>query len=307
MIFGPGGVGKSLIALTCGISVAAGREIIPGIIPHLKGPVLYLDWETTGPVINDRIQAIAAGHGFPAPKILYRRCIKPLADDAEKLSEVVAERKVVMVIVDSAAYAMGTSGEYGDANESVLRMHEGLRIMGATALIVDHVNKAEQRAKPGTATPYGSAYKTNAVRISWEIRKAPDNGNGLHINMYHAKSNDTAQMQPIGLTLDWDENVIRFRQTPIVDETPVEEEEGPRSIRAVILELVADGATINKADIARYLGRENDETTKEAIRKAVWRLDRAKRITVDDLGNIREGGTIKVFQTLLGGRGDDVP
>jgi hypothetical protein len=125
--------------------------------------------------------------------------------------------------------------------------------------------------------------------------------------MYHAKSNDTAQMQPIGLTLDWDENVIRFRQTPIVDETPVEEEEGPRSIRAVILELVADGATINKADIARYLGRENDETTKEAIRKAVWRLDRAKRITVDDLGNIREGGTIKVFQTLLGGRGDDVP
>jgi len=286
MIFGPGGSGKSLLALTCGLSVAAGREIIPGIFPRLKGPVLYLDWETTGSVINDRIQSIAAGHGFDPPKILYRRCIKPLADDAEKLSEIVAERKVIMVIVDSAAYAMGSSGEYGDANESVLRMHEGLRIMGATALIVDHVNKVDQKAKPGTATPYGSAYKTNAVRISWEVRKGPDIDDGLRINLYHAKSNDTRQLEPIGLELDWDEDKIIFKQVSM-DEIRIDPviEKPDMSIPARILSLLSDGDRLSKAAIPGLLNLDDDRG-RAAIRQALHRLEKLGRTTEDDQGKM---------------------
>lgn len=155
LLFGPGGVGKSLVALTCGLSVACGREIIPGIPPATHGPVLYLDWETTADVINDRIQSIAKGHGFSPSGMLYRRCVRPLADDAEELSVIVAERGVVLVIVDSAAYAMGGAQEYGDANESVLRLHEALRLIGVSSLIVDHVNKTDAKSKGGTSTPYG--------------------------------------------------------------------------------------------------------------------------------------------------------
>ena len=253
MIFGPGGVGKSLLGLTCALSVACGREIIPGIAPAVKGPVLYLDWETTADVINDRIVSISNGHDFKPAGMLYRRCVRPLADDAEELSSIVAEKKVVMVVVDSAAYAMGAQGEYGDANESVLRLHEALRLIGATALIIDHVNKTDQRAKPGTATPYGSAYKTNAVRISWEVRKAPS-ANGLAINLYHAKSNDTRQLDPIGLSLEWDEDLIRFAKAQIVEETEEPAAPGPSNYtRPAIIELLEDGDGMTSAAICRSL------------------------------------------------------
>lgn len=265
MIFGPGGVGKSLLGLTCALSVACGREIIPGIAPAVKGPVLYLDWETTADVINDRIVSIANGHGFKPTGMLYRRCVRPLADDAEELSSIVAEKKVVMVVVDSAAYAMGAQGEYGDANESVLRLHEALRLIGATSLIIDHVNKTDQRAKPGTATPYGSAYKTNAVRISWEVRKAPS-ANGLAINLYHAKSNDTRQLEPIGLALEWDEDLIRFSKAEVAG--PVEDDDsrpGPDNYtKPAIIELLEDGG-MTSAAICRTLSNIKAATVRSNL------------------------------------------
>ena len=284
MIFGPGGVGKSLIALTCAMSISAHREIIPGIKPAEKGSTLYLDWETTRDVVNDRVQSIAKGHGFEAPKIIYRRCIKPLADDAERLAEVIAERDVKLVVVDSAAYAMGSSGEYGDANESVLRMHEALRLMNTTALIVDHVNKTDTKSKPGSATPYGSAYKTWAARISWEIRKGPEVNGGLMVNLYHAKSNDTAQMQPMGLELDWDTDVIRFKSISVVSDQHQEEEQPvKRSCSKKILDLLAGGERINRNAIP---GLVNEDSAN--VRQAIHRLSSSNKILIDEDGWVEE-------------------
>jgi len=267
MIFGPGGVGKSLLGLTCALSVAAGREIIPGIKPAVKGPVLYLDWETTAEVINDRIQAIAAGHDFKPSGMFYRRCVRPLADDAEELSAVVAEKKIVLVVVDSAAYAMGSQGEYGDANESVLRLHEAIRLIGVTSLIIDHVNKTDQRAKPGQATPYGSAYKTNAVRISWEVRKAPS-VDGLAINLYHAKSNDTALLAPIGLALDWGHDAITFRQSSVIEEEPEPSIGQESRVKAAILELLTDG----EMDLNVIVSTLSGSFTEKTVRGTVYRM-----------------------------------
>jgi hypothetical protein len=247
LLFGPGGVGKSLIALTCGLSVAYGLEIIPGMPPAQTGPILYLDWETTKDVINDRIQNIANGHDFkPVPKsVYYRRCVRPLANDAEELSALVADKGIVLVIVDSSAYAMGAQGEYGDANESILRMHEGLRIIGVTSLLVDHVNKTDAKAKGGAATPYGSAYKTNAARVSWEVRKEAS-AEGLRISLYHAKSNDTALLPPIGIALDWTYDSIKFRKTEV--EAPVTEPVEDRTLLKLMIELTDD---VSEIEISR--------------------------------------------------------
>ena len=299
MVFGPGGVGKSLLGLTCGMSVANGREIIPGIAPAVKGHVLYLDWETTREVINDRIQAIGAGHGFKPTGMFYRRCVRPLADDAEELSAIVAEKKIVLVIVDSAAYAMGAPGEYGDANESVLRLHEALRLMNATALIIDHVAKTDLRAKPGTATPYGSAYKTNAARISWEVRKAPS-ANGLAINLYHAKSNDTRQLEPIGLSLEWEEGLIRFSKSDvIVDEEP---ETGTVSAADRIIAVVAGGEHWELQAINKILYDIKYDTLKHKVSFLV----RTGRLHKDEAGRVYEPPQAGVkLRSLPGSRGLD--
>jgi hypothetical protein len=279
--------------------VANGREIIPGIAPAVKGHVLYLDWETTREVINDRIQAIGAGHGFKPTGMFYRRCVRPLADDAEELSAIVAEKKIVLVIVDSAAYAMGAQGEYGDANESVLRLHEALRLMNATALIIDHVAKTDLRAKPGTATPYGSAYKTNAARISWEVRKAPS-ANGLAINLYHAKSNDTRQLEPIGLSLEWEEGLIRFSKSDvIVDEEP---ETGTVTTADRIIAVVAGGEHWELQAISKILYDIKYDTLKHKVSFLV----RTGRLHKDEAGRVYEPPQAGVkLRSLPGSRGLD--
>ena len=276
LLFGPGGVGKSLIALACALSVAAEREIIPGLVPGLTGPVLYLDWETTPGVINDRIQAIAAGHGFKPVNMLYRRCIRPLADDAEELSMIVAERGVVMIVVDSAAYAMGASREYGDANESILRMHDAIRMIGVTSQIVDHVAKSEARGRGGTATPYGSAYKTNAARISWEIRKATT-VSGMAINLYHAKGNDTRDIPPFSINLDWEDTKIVFRRGEVSVEL---DEEAEVNTAAAIQELL-EGGRMKSGDIERTLEAFHQPAT---VRKNLSRMVAKGIIFKDEAG-----------------------
>ena len=300
MIFGPGGVGKSLVALTCGLSVACHREIIPGMAPATAGPVLYLDWETTADVINDRIQSIAKGHGFTPQGMFYRRSVRPLADDAEELSAIVATKGIVLVIVDSAAYAMGHQGEYGDANEAVLRLHEALRLIGVSSLIVDHVNKTESRSKGGTAQPYGSAYKTNAARISWEIRKAPSVEGELRINLYHAKSNDTAQLPPFSLGLAWDHDSIVFRTA----EDVVDDDEG--SVRPkteystdIILDLLADQKMPRHAIISATGLKEG------TVASALSRMVSRGLVRVDDDGLYSRANPPIKFRTSPGSRGLD--
>ena len=260
MIFGPGGSGKSLFALTCALSVALGREIIPGMPPTVHGPVMFLDWETSANTINYRCHAIAAGCSceLEPDNFIYRRSVKPLADDVEELCAVVALKKVVLVVIDSAAYAMGAQGEYGDANEATLRMHEALRLMNTASLVVDHVAKMDQRRVAGTASPYGSAYKTNAVRNSWEIRKAEGG-----INLYHAKANDMALLDPIGLNLEWTTSVVRFTKVEVAE--PARQVEGADS-RELISDHLSDGAKRSPATIAKELDL-NAATVRSTLRR----------------------------------------
>jgi hypothetical protein len=299
MIFGPGGVGKSLLGLTCAVSVKTGTELIPGAVPHQQGPVLYLDWETNKSTVNDRIQAICKGHGIDAPKIAYRRCIRPLYEDAERLAEVIAERGIILVVIDSAAYAMGGTGERGMPEETVLRMHEGIRLMGCSALIIDHVTKVDQKQKPGTATPYGSAYKTNAVRLSWEVRSGPDAGDGsLRINCYQAKSNDTEVMAPLGLSLDWGHGVIRYTAAGIEEAEEAEvvtERKVPATTR--ILELTAEGA-IPRVKLSEYLSDFPTANVYQALKRL---RDRGEIVVDGKTGMVYQPNT-PVLIPLTGGR-----
>jgi hypothetical protein len=213
LLYGPGGSGKSLIALTLAIAVAAGRELLPGTTQHVKGPVLYLDWETSRQKVNRRIVSICAGMEIEVPRgIYYRRQNKPLADDAEELSAFVAEHKIVYVVIDSAAQAIGHQGDYGDANEGALKLFEGIRYLGqVSTLIVDHVSKQELvlAGKKGRV-PYGSVYKINYSRAAWEIRPGEPIDGRLRLAIYDFKRNDDAEHPPLGLEMTWQPGSVAF-------------------------------------------------------------------------------------------------
>lgn len=296
IIFGPGGSGKSMIALACGLSVATHREIIPGVAPAVHGNVLYLDWETEYDEINDRIQAIAAGHKFTPEGMFYRQCRRPLADEVEKISEVVAEKKIVLVIVDSAAFAMGTQGEYGDSNESTIRMYTSLRLLGTSNHVVDHVNRTDARAKPGKSSPYGSIYKDNAARNNWELRKLLVNGT-MKVGLYHHKPNNTATLPSFGLELVWTDGAVVFRQASL----PGDDEEGfdeAENTAAAIKEIIADGpATLST--LAGYFPKEKYNTIKGTARRMVIR---GELIRHDETGMF-DFPTPAKLRTLPGYRG----
>ena len=214
LLYGPGGSGKSILALAGAMSVQDGREIIPGVAPGIKGNVLYLDWETDAPVLNERIIAIANGAGYTPSGITYRRCIRPLSDEAEEIAAVVAERDIVYMVVDSAGMAMGTGGEYGDSNESTLRLFDAIRHIGVSTQIVDHVSKQEMRNGKGKSVgllPYGSIYKVNLARSAWEIRnETTDQDESSRISLVHTKANDSRLKPQLNIEIIWETGVIRF-------------------------------------------------------------------------------------------------
>lgn len=254
LLYGPGGSGKSVIALACALSIQNGREIIPGVPPGIKGNVLYLDWETDGPVINERIQAIAAGAGFTSVPITYRRCIRPLAEEAEEISNAVAERDIVYMVIDSAGMAMGASGEYGDSNESTLRLFDAIRHIGISTQVIDHVSKQEMRSKGKVQglLPYGSVYKVNLARSAWEVRNGTsEDDETIRIALIHTKANDSRLKPQIGLEIDWQPGMITFRPAEVNAIDPVGRAD--ESAGQVIIELLEDGGSMRPPQLIRIM------------------------------------------------------
>jgi hypothetical protein len=208
VLYAPGGTGKSYLSLALALSIQLGREIVPGIPPAMTGPVLYLDWETNAKTVKYRIRKIATGMGFDPPRIAYRRCTAPLADDAEQLSVEIAKRGTVLVVIDSAGAAIGSMGDYGDANEGALRFFEAIRALGSdlTVIVIDHVKKPVFTKRGGPAPsdgPYGSVYKVNAARSVWELREAARGEDDVTCSLRHAKVNDSKIYRPITYRLVW--------------------------------------------------------------------------------------------------------
>jgi hypothetical protein len=227
MLYGPGGIGKSAVALALALSVAKGMEIVPGFAPAVKGPALYLDWETDPYVVRERVEYISKGHQFkPTADLYYRRCARPLVDDAEELAGLIDRKGIKFVVVDSAGPAMGTSGEYGDANEGAIKLFNAMRHIGATTLLVDHVSKQEMKNTKGEITgslPYGSIYKVNMARACWElVNNTTDDDDDIQVRVINTKANDSRLSMPVELSITWEsaQGVIAFNDGPAFEAQP---------------------------------------------------------------------------------------
>jgi hypothetical protein len=217
ILYAPGGVGKSVFATAVALSIAKGMEIIPGLAPQVKGPVLYIDYETDAYTVQERVNFIANGHDFkPTKDFYYRRSARPLADDAEELSRIVEEKGIKFAVVDSCGPAMGASTDRGDASDTTNRLFSALRLMNCTVLIVDHVSKDQMRNRKGEVVgsmPYGSVYKVNLARATWELQNGTSHhDDDIHLRLVNTKANDSRLWAPVLLDVVWDSSkeVILF-------------------------------------------------------------------------------------------------
>lgn len=259
ILFGDGGVGKSFFAIAMAVSLVSGRTVIEGFTPRGQMAATYLDWETDADDIDERVKAVCAGIGIAPVSIRYRPASRPLADSIEAVARQMAEEPGLL-IVDSVGLAQGMSSEGSDAADSALRFFAALRAVGSTSLSIDHVAKTGAGQPGGAGKPYGSTYKTNIARSTWELRQArtPDQDGTVHLGLFHRKANTMAKHRPIGLAMTFGPGVVRWSR----------EEVRPENLGGQTnVEMVADALRAHPLT-TREIAKETDLT--EAVIRAVF-------------------------------------
>jgi hypothetical protein len=273
-LYGPGGSLKSCITQAVFVSIAAHRELIPGIPPAISGPVLYLDWETNWRTVNARVQMICRGAGIDMPHgFHYRRMFHRLAEEADEIAAYVEQGGYVAVAIDSAAYAIGGQGEHTGAEDGALRFHEAIRYFGdrVSTLFINHVPGAEISGPLNghARKPYGSVFLINGARLNWELRKEAQLPDGRRLlKLLDLKPNDFAVHPPIHIAVDWTADSIGFAASS-AEAAVAPEAAGTLADR--IAELV-EGSRMSAADIARYLS-----ANPESVRVTLYRDKRFER------------------------------
>lgn len=215
ILFGPEGTGKSFLAAAAAASFRSGEPIIEGWVPSGKGQVLVLDWEDDEDEWNDRLLRITTGRGIPPVDIIYRYGRASLADDAEEITRIVAERHVGLVIVDSISKAAPPGREGGDPSDTASRLFAAVRFIGGTTLLLDHVTK--EAGTKGADRPYGSVMKPAFARVTFDLSRVDekDNPDIGHLILTNRKRNTGARTPRLGLRIDYSEEAVTFTPEPI--------------------------------------------------------------------------------------------
>jgi hypothetical protein len=221
ILFGPGGSGKSYFGALFAIAVATGRSVFPGWDTTRAGNVLILDWEADREEWNDRLWLVAEGAGVDPDeyrgRIRYRSCLTSLTDQVEELVKYVRDERIDLVIVDSVGMASPGAREGTDANEGALQLFRALRLLRTTALLIDHVSKQGAGSENGAKDPYGSIFKTNLARQTWEIKRddTTEDSPTADLVLTNRKVNNGPKRNPIGVRITYEDRAVVFERTDL--------------------------------------------------------------------------------------------
>jgi hypothetical protein len=225
-----------------------------------------LDYEDGPATWNDRLAAIAAGIGAPAPDVHYRSMSRPLADELEAIAAYVSEHCILLVIIDSLGLAAGATRDGDTVADGAFRLFEACRQVGTTFLMVDHVAGADLETGKPTSKPYGSVYKLNLARSAFELRREREgDSDRTELLLVHTKSNASARLPAQGFAVVREDGAIRFQpvevQAPdLVGALPLAERmarllmSGGQPVALISQELGATPATIRSV-VNRDRGR----------------------------------------------------
>lgn len=214
LAFGPGGTGKSTLALMVAMVATTGLEFWQLRSGVEQARILYLDYEDEEASQRRRLAKLAAGLGRERPHIHWKRAESSLTQIAESLSRQIAREKITALIVDSAGLACGVEPESADSANAYFRALRSLKI--DWSLTIAHQPKGKER----DPYPFGSVFWWNNPRMIWRtgLSRNDDNHDGIHLGLWHRKANNGMLGKPLAFH-------IRF----VGDEIRVTREE-PRSV-----------------------------------------------------------------------------
>jgi hypothetical protein len=265
-LFGEGGSCKGLIATAMAVCFATGKPFV-GFTAR-QGNVAYLDWEDDREEMGHRLRSVCRGMGIGVPKgsFYWRSCRAggTLKSQISQIAKEFSEREISYYIVDSVGLAAGSGSEHLPSEASALELFEALACLEATGVCIDHVAKSGIRDKSGPGQIYGSIYKTNLCRYSWEVKKQQDEGSSeAHVALFHNKTNRSKKWPPVGIGLCFEDDgrIVRLDREDVRD-IPVLAE-GTSIRQRMIRALEVARGPLHQEDLASNLGVDLVRVTSE--------------------------------------------
>ena len=209
LFFGEGKVGKSYLALALALMVRLPYLDNELELTPAKATPLILDYETDQEDMTHRLETLIKGFGLPPVSIPYRRCTMPFVDDIGNIQEIVNDKKVDFIIVDSLGVA-ASGGNLNDSQTATSFFQALRKLEGVTSLIITHTSK-DFGGGTGPKTPFGSVYFTNLARSVFEIKKQQEVGeDALDIALLHRSNNTGRLIPPLGFRMVFDRDSVRL-------------------------------------------------------------------------------------------------
>ena len=217
IIYGAGGIGKSLVGLNLIQGLHSGFAVAG--LETMQQNALWLDWETTRNLAYWRNSEILRGRGieagrWPDPErpesprgrmVFYREMVGSLSDNVETVADEVERFNIGTVLVDSAIPACGGEAEATKPTQDFFTALRAIKPPNRdlSTLIIAHVTK-ESSGSSATATPFGSTVWKDRARDTFEL-KASQLRNAAYSDfaLHHRKSNMGPLHDPLGFRLTW--------------------------------------------------------------------------------------------------------
>ncbi len=202
-------------------------------------PVLYLDFELDADEQHRRALDLVAGmnlkdipenfYYLPVAMMKPREAFGIAAKECRRLG-------VKLVIVDSVGFALdGDSESARDVLGFYRACVQPLKDAGASPLLIDHQAKILKGEKYADKQAFGSVYKTNAVRSSFQIRGSHEQGE-IRATFTHKKNNFGWKEKDFSLKVSFGEG----RTTVERLEAPIPNPDREPSKKERVLEAVED-------------------------------------------------------------------
>jgi hypothetical protein len=211
LLYGDGGVAKSLLALALAVAVAGGSGKWLGREVE-SCPVLYMDFELDSEEQARRVYQLCHGQGLDTPPedLLYMSALGHPAREAFTAAlEACKEHGVGLMVVDSLGPALQGDAEAArDVIGFFQKSIEPFRVEGIAILIIDHQSRLQQGQSYQSKGAFGSVFKTNLARSVIQAQ-ATERGEGtLTVRLRQKKHNFGPLAEPFGVKLSFTEQAV---------------------------------------------------------------------------------------------------
>ena len=217
IIYGAGGIGKSLVGLNLIQGLHSGFDVAG--LGTIQQNCMWLDWETTRNLAYWRNSEILRGRGieagrWPDPErpdsprgrmVFYKEMVGSLSDNVETVADEVEQFNIGTILVDSAIPACGGEAEATKPTQDFFTALRAIKPADRdlSALIIAHVTKESTNSK-SSATPFGSTVWKDRARDTFELKASQlTNAKFSDFALHHRKSNMGPLHDPLGFRLTW--------------------------------------------------------------------------------------------------------